>query len=76
MRCTDRLFEIVEIRRRKKVTTAADLAKQLKVSERAIYRDIGDMIATGAPIDDEAVVGYILRPGFDLPPLLRRAPVM
>jgi predicted DNA-binding transcriptional regulator YafY len=71
MRRADRLFEIIQIlRRKKKATRAADLAVRLEVSERTIYRDISDMVARGVPIDGEAGVGYILRPGFDLPPLM------
>jgi predicted DNA-binding transcriptional regulator YafY len=70
MRRADRLFEIVQILRRKKATRAADLAALLEVSERTIYRDVSDMVARGVPIDGEAGVGYILRPGFDLPPLM------
>lgn len=70
MRRADRLFEIIQILRRKKATRAADLAHRLEVSERTIYRDISDMVARGVPIDGEAGVGYILRPGFDLPPLM------
>jgi predicted DNA-binding transcriptional regulator YafY len=70
MRRADRLFDIIQILRRKKVTRAADLAARLEVCERTIYRDISDMVATGVPIDGEAGVGYILRPGFDLPPLM------
>ena len=70
MRRADRLFEIVQILRRKKRTRAADLASHLGVSERTIYRDVSDMIARGVPIEGEAGVGYIMRPGFDLPPLM------
>ena len=70
MRRADRLFEIVQILRRKRRTRAADLASHLGVSERTIYRDISDMIARGVPIEGEAGVGYIMRPGFDLPPLM------
>ncbi len=70
MRRADRLFEIIQVLRRRKVTRAADLASRLRVSERTIYRDIRDMIAKGVPIEGEAGVGYILRPGFDLPPLM------
>jgi predicted DNA-binding transcriptional regulator YafY len=70
MRRADRLFEIIQILRRGTVTRAADLAARLEVSERTIYRDIADMMAQGVPIDGEAGVGYILRPGFDLPPLM------
>jgi predicted DNA-binding transcriptional regulator YafY len=50
--------------------TAARLAEVLEVSERTIYRDIADLVAQGAPIDGEAGVGYILRPGLFLPPLM------
>ncbi len=70
MRRADRLFEIIQILRRKKATRAFDLAALLGVSERTIYRDIGDMVSRGVPIEGEAGVGYILRPGFDLPPLM------
>jgi predicted DNA-binding transcriptional regulator YafY len=70
MRRADRLFEIIQVLRRKKATRAADLAALLEVSERTIYRDISDMIGRGVPIEGEAGVGYILRPGFDLPPLM------
>ncbi len=70
MRRADRLFEIIQILRRKKATRAVDLAAILEVSERTIYRDISDMVSRGVPIDGEAGVGYILRPGFDLPPLM------
>jgi len=70
MRRADRLFEIVQMLRRKKAIRAADLAAHLRVSERTIYRDIGDMISRGVPIEGEAGVGYTMRPGFDLPPLM------
>ncbi|KJC61835.1 DeoR faimly transcriptional regulator [Bradyrhizobium sp. LTSPM299] len=71
MRRADRLFEIIQILRRKKqATRAADLAARLEVSERTIYRDISDMVSRGVPIDGAPGVGYILRPGFDLPPLM------
>jgi predicted DNA-binding transcriptional regulator YafY len=71
MRRADRLFEIIQIlRRKKRATRAADLAARLEVSERTIYRDIADMVSRGVPIDGAAGVGYILRPGFDLPPLM------
>ncbi|MEL7027011.1 MAG: HTH domain-containing protein, partial [Pseudomonadota bacterium] len=46
------------------------LAERLEVSERTIYRDIADLQGTGVPIDGEAGVGYIMREGFDLPPLM------
>ncbi|OKO76615.1 YafY family protein [Bradyrhizobium sp. AS23.2] len=71
MRRADRLFAIIQIlRRKKRATRAVDLAARLEVSERTIYRDISDMVARGVPIDGAAGIGYILRPGFDLPPLM------
>lgn len=70
MRRADRLFEIIQILRRRKLARARELAHHLEVSERTIYRDISDLIAGGVPIEGEAGVGYILRTGYDLPPLM------
>lgn len=70
MRRADRLFEIVHHLRGRRLTTAAQLAGWLEVSERTIYRDIADLAASGIPIDGEAGVGYRLHPDFDLPPLM------
>ena len=70
MRRADRLFEIVQYLRGRRLTTAAQLAQWLEVSERTIYRDIADLSASGVPIDGEAGVGYRLHPTFDLPPLM------
>lgn len=56
--------------RRRPVVTAAALARELEVSERTIYRDIRDLVSSGVPIEGEAGVGYTLRKGFDLPPLM------
>lgn len=70
MRRADRLFEIIQIVRRKKLARARELADALEVSERTIYRDIADLVASGVPIEGEAGVGYILRDGFHLPPLM------
>jgi predicted DNA-binding transcriptional regulator YafY len=71
MRRADRLFQIVNLlRRRRTATTAAHLADRLGVSERTVYRDIHDLTLAGTPIDGEAGVGYRLRPGYDLPPLM------
>jgi predicted DNA-binding transcriptional regulator YafY len=69
MRRADRLFEIVQILRRRRLTTATQLADRLEVSERTVYRDIRDLIAAGVPIEGEAGLGYVLR-GYDLPPLM------
>lgn len=70
MRRADRLFEIIQHLRRKPTVRARELAEWLEVSERTIYRDIADLISSGVPIEGEAGVGYVLRPGFDLPPLM------
>src|SRR5919205_3025011 len=71
MRRADRLFRIIQLLRgRRRATTAAAIAERLGVSERTIYRDIRDLVLAGTPIDGEAGVGYRLRPGYDLPPLM------
>ncbi|HRD77777.1 MAG TPA: YafY family protein [Hyphomicrobiaceae bacterium] len=70
MRRADRLFEIIQLMRRKPTVRARELAEALEVSERTIYRDIQDLMASGVPIEGEAGVGYVLKAGFDLPPLM------
>ncbi|PYE88658.1 helix-turn-helix transcriptional regulator [Phyllobacterium leguminum] len=70
MRRADRLFQIVQRLRGGRLVTARQLSERLEVSERTIYRDIADLQSTGVPIDGEAGVGYIMREGFDLPPLM------
>jgi predicted DNA-binding transcriptional regulator YafY len=70
MRRADRLFQIVQYLRGGRLVTARALAERLEVSERTVYRDVADLISCGVPIDGEAGVGYILRAGFDLPPLM------
>ena len=70
MRRADRLFQIVQLIRGRRLTTAAHLAQRLEVSERTVYRDIADLQHQGVPIEGEAGVGYRLGAGFDLPPLM------
>ena len=70
MRPADRLFQIVLMLGRGRVVTARMLAEQLEVSERTIYRDVQDLMGSGIPIDGEAGVGYILRRGYQVPPLM------
>lgn len=71
MRRADRLFDIIEfLRRHKRVVTAAELAGALEVSVRTIYRDIADLQASRVPIEGEAGLGYMLRSGYELPPLM------
>ena len=64
------LLLLQNFRGRRRPVTAAELARDLEVSERAIYRDLAELAAQGAPIEGEAGVGYILRPGLFLPPLM------
>jgi predicted DNA-binding transcriptional regulator YafY len=70
MRRADRLFQIVQLIRGRRLTTAAFLAHRLEVSERTVYRDVADLQHQGVPIEGEAGVGYRLGQGFDLPPLM------
>src|SRR5439155_14950175 len=71
MRRADRLFQIIQLlRRRRTAATAQGIAERLGVSERTVYRDIRDLVLAGTPIDGEAGIGYRIRPGYDLPPLM------
>ncbi|MCE9595577.1 MAG: WYL domain-containing protein [Planctomycetes bacterium] len=70
MRRADRLFQIVQLLRRERAVTAAELGRELEVSERTIYRDVQDLVLSGVPIQGEAGVGYALPESFDLPPLM------
>lgn len=70
MRRADRLFQIVQGLRHDRVVTARQLAAQLEVSERTIYRDIQDLSLSGVPIAGEAGRGYRLMKGFHLSPLM------
>ena len=67
----ERLLELVQIlRRHRRPVSGAILATELKVSLRTLYRDIASLQGQGASIEGEAGIGYILRPGFMLPPLM------
>ncbi len=70
MHRVDRLFQIVQLIRGRRLTTAAFLADRLEVSQRSIYRDVATLQAQGVPIEGEAGVGYRMCRGFDLPPLM------
>jgi predicted DNA-binding transcriptional regulator YafY len=65
-----RLLSLIDaLRRRRRPVTAETLAADLGISVRTVYRDVATLRGEGAPIDGEAGVGYLLRPGFTLPPL-------
>ena len=70
MRRADRLFQIIQYLQGRKLVTAKQLAERLEVSERTVYRDVQDLMLSGVPIEGEAGVGYMLRAGFHLPPLM------
>lgn len=68
---TDRLLTLMQaLRKRRAPVTAAQLAAELGVSERTVYRDVATLRGQGAAIDGEAGVGFVLQPGFMLPPLM------
>jgi predicted DNA-binding transcriptional regulator YafY len=70
MRRADRLFQIVQHLRARRLTTAAQLAGLLAVSERTIYRDVQDLSLSGVPVKGEAGVGYCLDRSFELTALM------
>lgn len=70
MRRSTRLFEIIQILRAAGApVTAEALAARLEVSVRTVYRDIAELQAQRTPIEGEAGIGYVMRRGYDLPPL-------
>jgi predicted DNA-binding transcriptional regulator YafY len=69
MRRADRMFQLVQVLRARRFATGEQIAGELGVSKRTIYRDIADLKATGVPIEGEAGVGYRIDRGFELPPL-------
>ena len=70
MRPADRLFQIVLLLGRGRVLTARALAERLEVSERTVYRDVQNLMESGVPVEGEAGVGYCLRRGYQVPPLM------
>jgi predicted DNA-binding transcriptional regulator YafY len=70
MRRAQRLFDIIQHLRRKRLVRASELAEKLEVSERTIYRDIAELMASGVPVEGAPGLGYALRGGYDLPPLM------
>ena len=68
---TARLFTLMDaLRTHRRPVTASRLAEELSVSMRTIYRDMQTLIELGAPVEGEAGLGYVLRSGFFLPPLM------
>lgn len=74
MRRTERLFQIIQVlRSRNTPITGRELADELEVSLRTLYRDIAELMAQRIPIKGEAGIGYILEDGYDMPPLMLTA---
>ena len=68
---SERLFSLLQaLRRFRRPVSGKALAQELGVSMRTLYRDIATLQAQGADIAGEPGVGYVLRPGFILPPLM------
>jgi predicted DNA-binding transcriptional regulator YafY len=68
---SERLFNLLQtLRRHRQPVGGKALAQELGVSIRTLYRDIASLQAQGADIEGEPGVGYVLRPGFILPPLM------
>ena len=71
MHKSERLFQLVNLLRgRRTAITAEQLSDVMEVSVRTIYRDIQALSLSGVPVDGEAGIGYILRSGYELPPLM------
>lgn len=70
MKRDERLFALIQVMRDGRLHTAAELAGAMGVSVRTIWRDMGEMAATGLPVEGERGVGYILRAPLLLPPLM------
>lgn len=68
---SERLLDLLQVlRRHRRPVSGQVLARELAISIRTLYRDIATLQAQGASIQGEAGVGYILQPGFMLPPLM------
>jgi predicted DNA-binding transcriptional regulator YafY len=71
MRRTERLFQIIQIlRSKRRAVTGRELADELEVSLRTLYRDIAELMAQRVPIRGEAGAGYMIDADYDMPPLM------
>ena len=74
MRRTERLFQIIQIlRSTRSPITGRELAEELEISIRTLYRDMAELTAQRVPITGEAGTGYVLDDGYDMPPLMLTA---
>ncbi len=68
---SERLLTLLQtLRRYRRPVSGSMLAEETGVSIRTLYRDIASLQAQGALIEGEPGIGYILRPGFMLPPMM------
>src|SRR6185503_6178710 len=68
---SERLLDLIQVlRRHRRPVSGQALADELGISLRTVYRDIQTLVGQGAAIDGEAGIGFVLRPGFVLPPLM------
>src|SRR6478609_1886403 len=68
---SERLLDLIQcLRRHRRPVSGQTLADELGISIRTLYRDIATLQGQGAPIEGEAGLGYVLKPGFTLPPLM------
>ncbi|MEP6563670.1 MAG: YafY family protein [Mesorhizobium sp.] len=68
---SERLLDLIQIlRRHRRPVSGRTLAGEMSISIRTLYRDIATLQGQGAPIEGEAGLGYVLKPGFMLPPLM------
>lgn len=71
MRRTERLFQIIQVlRSKRRPVSGRDLAEELEISLRTLYRDMAELIAQHVPVRGEAGIGYVLGAGYDMPPLM------
>jgi predicted DNA-binding transcriptional regulator YafY len=71
MRRTERLFQIIQVlRSKRRLVTGRELAEELEISLRTLYRDMAELVAQRVPIRGEAGAGYMLDAGYDMPPLM------
>ena len=70
MRRADRLIRIIHfLRSRRRAVTAKTIADEFEICTRTVYRDIQDLMNSGAPISGEAGVGYMIDKQYYLPPV-------
>jgi predicted DNA-binding transcriptional regulator YafY len=71
MRRSERLFQIIQVlRSKRRPVTGRELADELEISLRTLYRDMAELMAQRVPIRGEAGSGYVIDARYDMPPLM------